>query len=322
MPQPGEVVVSVLMTAYNQQAFVREAVESVLAQDFAQPFELVIGDDYSTDDTRRILGELRDADPRIRLVLHERNLGICENNRRLFAECRGRHVAFLECDDFWTCTDKLSRQVQFLEDNPDYAGCGHAVTVVDQSGSLLSEKRDRSGDVTFADVVLRHRFHTSSFMLRRDAVNRYMTDRAWRAIPDRVAVDRALLAFAAAAGPLRYEDFICSSYRVHDGGNYSSQSLLWVQEKTAAADEPITRFFPREYRSAWRYKTALRRIALVHDTLETGRRLRAWRHLGAAVRLWGAWRYHPAALAGAFLRLAAPPVWRVLKGRGRAAHRE
>ena len=104
--------VSVIIPTYNRGWVLREAVDSVLAQDF-KDFELIVVDDGSTDNTREIL-ESYDHDL---IVLRQSNRGVSAARNRGIAAGRGRLVAFLDSDDLWL-PRKLSSQVDFFNSNP------------------------------------------------------------------------------------------------------------------------------------------------------------------------------------------------------------
>jgi glycosyltransferase involved in cell wall biosynthesis len=134
----GEVLVSVSVTTYNHAPYITQAVESVLAQEVDFPVEIIIGDDCSTDGTREILRDLQLRHPgRIRLVLPERNLG--DGGLPMFMRTlegvRGRYVAMLDGDDYWTAPGKLRTQVSYLEEHPDCSMCFHEVLEVTDDGS-------------------------------------------------------------------------------------------------------------------------------------------------------------------------------------------
>src|ERR1700737_2056019 len=115
---------SIAMITYNHEEFIGQAIESVLAQKVNFDYELVIGEDCSTDGTRAVILDFHRRYPdRIVPLLRERNLGLMGNFARTIAGCRGRYLALLEGDDYWICTDKLQRQVDFLEANPSWAIC-------------------------------------------------------------------------------------------------------------------------------------------------------------------------------------------------------
>lgn len=121
-PTIAEPVVSVIMLAYNHGPYIRRAIEGVLQQKTSFPFELIIGEDCSTDNTREIVLEYQRKNPDIiRLITSEANVGAIANVRRTEAACRGRYIAHCEGDDYWHDPNKIQCQVDFLESHSDYA---------------------------------------------------------------------------------------------------------------------------------------------------------------------------------------------------------
>lgn len=126
-------IVSVAIATYNQIAFLREAIDSVLLQDYPW-LEIVVADDGSTDRTPALLSDYRRRFPD-RFVLHlgENNLGITANHDRAFRACSGDYIAWLDGDDVML-PGKIRRQVALLEARPDVAICVSAAEVFDSSG--------------------------------------------------------------------------------------------------------------------------------------------------------------------------------------------
>ncbi len=122
-------LVSICMITYNHEHYIRLAIEGVILQKCDFEIELVIGEDFSKDQTRKICDEYAKKYPFIRLLLSNTNLGIIENFSRSLQECQGRYIALCEGDDYWTDPYKLQKQVDFLEANPDYSLCFHNVKV-------------------------------------------------------------------------------------------------------------------------------------------------------------------------------------------------
>lgn len=155
-PGPADVKVSVAMITYNHEAFVAQAIESVLVQQTDFVVELVIGEDCSTDGTRDIVADYARKYPeRIRPLLHDHNLGLMGKNNlvAVYQACRGEYIAFLEGDDYWTDPHKLHKQVDFLDDHPDYVLCFHDTMIINEHGNLLetsvlpaTSKQDLPGD--------------------------------------------------------------------------------------------------------------------------------------------------------------------------------
>ncbi len=126
--------VTVLMSVYNGERYLREAIESVLAQTFAD-FELLIINDGSTDGTAAILGDYSDS--RIRVVSNEKNIGVtCSRNKGLHL-ARGKYVACMDADDV-SLPERLRLQARYLDTHPDVGLLSSAYEVVDDDGNSLA----------------------------------------------------------------------------------------------------------------------------------------------------------------------------------------
>jgi glycosyltransferase involved in cell wall biosynthesis len=124
--------VSVIVPIYNQLPFIRETVESVLGQDYAN-VELVLSDDGSTDGTQDVLREYSARDPeRVKVVASEHNTGIAGAFNRALEAHSGEYIAWLGGDDVML-PGKLSRQVAVLKARPDVIGCCHDAEVFDSA---------------------------------------------------------------------------------------------------------------------------------------------------------------------------------------------
>lgn len=114
-------LVSVLLLTYNHANSIKDAIESSVNQKANFLYEILIGDDCSTDTTLNIIKEYADKYPeKIKLISSTKNIGALKNEKRLIETSKGKYIAFLEGDDFWTDPLKLQKQVDFLESNPDY----------------------------------------------------------------------------------------------------------------------------------------------------------------------------------------------------------
>jgi hypothetical protein len=113
--------VSVLVLSYNHRAYIAEALESITSQVVPFDIEILVGDDCSTDGTWDVILAYADRFPGLmRPHRHPQNVGMHANHAYLIEKARGRYIAYCEGDDFWLGRDKLSRQVEFMEKNPDY----------------------------------------------------------------------------------------------------------------------------------------------------------------------------------------------------------
>jgi len=132
---------SVILITYNHEKYIRKALDSVLMQETNFPFEIVVGEDMSPDDTRNIVKEYRNRYPeQIRLVHREKNTGRPTLNvYETTMKCRGEYLAYLEGDDYWTDPRKLQKQVDFLEAHPEYIACTHAHKMIDDEGNDITD---------------------------------------------------------------------------------------------------------------------------------------------------------------------------------------
>lgn len=142
-------MLSVLCITYNHEKYINQTIDSFLMQETTFDFEIVIGEDCSTDRTREICLEYKAKYPdKINLLLPEKNQGLMGNFIATLEACKGKYIAVCGGDDYWTDPLKLQKQVDFLEANPDYSMCFHNTLVVYENNSKESllknhEKYDR-----------------------------------------------------------------------------------------------------------------------------------------------------------------------------------
>ena len=132
-----DVMVSVTLLTYNHADYVRQTLEGIVKQKTNFKFEVIVGDDCSKDNTQEILKEYWEKYPDIfNMVLRPENIGATKNLYDLLKRCKGKYIAGLEGDDYWTDENKLQYQVDFLESHPEYIGCSHDVVMIDQNGDV------------------------------------------------------------------------------------------------------------------------------------------------------------------------------------------
>ena len=135
-------LVSVMMLVYNHEQYLAQALESILTQKGDFTFEIVIGDDCSTDSSPAILSSYQSKYPEIiKVINHRKNVGAMNNHKSLTAACSGKYVAICEGDDYWTDENKLQLQLNLLELNTSLSFCCHRVDYL-----LEDEKRKERND--------------------------------------------------------------------------------------------------------------------------------------------------------------------------------
>ncbi len=163
-------LVSILMLTYNRAHLINEAVLSVLNQDYIN-WELVIIDDGSTDHTASIIKNYDDT--RIHYIKHEDNAGLYERRKESLTCIKGEYTAVLDSDDFWNSSDKLSKQVNFLEQHKKHALVGTMTNLIDFQGQIIGQQRYASDDPEIRKkILIRNQFTHSSLLFRSDLVNK------------------------------------------------------------------------------------------------------------------------------------------------------
>ncbi|QUG42562.1 glycosyltransferase [Psychrobacillus sp. INOP01] len=125
------ILVSVNCTTYNHENFIAEAIESFVNQITDFKYEILIGEDCSTDNTRKIVDHYANLYPdKIRIITSPTNIGARKNSQRLIQNSKGKYIAECEGDDYWTDPNKLQRQVDYMENHPDCTLCFHSAEII------------------------------------------------------------------------------------------------------------------------------------------------------------------------------------------------
>lgn len=138
-----EIVVSVCISAYNHREFIEETLNSILEQECNFNYEVVLSNDFSTDNTHSVISQYLEQHPnayRIRYYNQQTNLGINANLIFTLENAAGKYIALLEGDDYWLDKHKLQKQFDFMEDNKDYTLCTAAYRTITVDNKLVDRK--------------------------------------------------------------------------------------------------------------------------------------------------------------------------------------
>lgn len=301
---PETVLLSVCIITYNHERYIRETLDSVLAQQTNFPFEICIGEDQSTDKTREICLEYAANFPeQIRLFLRDEKDKIYIdgiktgrfNGVATRKAARGKYIALCEGDDFWTDPSKLQKQVDILEAKPFLSACVHRAKVFAESMNWREEifpEMPTDGTLGVLDALNHQKMFaaTASLIYRKfEEPSQEWTLRCYMG-------DRMLFAALAARGPIVVLPDVMSVYRRHDRGacadfQHGKRAFLGLRARLVyfrnigdiVGDAPeveakrieMLRYFTRQY-----VKTCLR-----GPGLDFSERLK-----GLKVGLWG-WGY-------------------------------
>lgn len=163
-------LVSVLIISYNHEQYMAQTLESVLMQKTNFHFEIVVGDDASPDNTRGICEAYIQKYPDIiRVLPTPHNLGVVPNYIRTLKACRGKYIAHLDGDDYWIDAEKLQKQVDRLEADPDLTICYTSRRVYREDWGGFYSIEDGVSDKRYyvQDFASTAFFHLSTIMFRR-----------------------------------------------------------------------------------------------------------------------------------------------------------
>lgn len=309
--------VSVAMVTYNHEKFITQAVQSVLMQTAAFPYELVIGEDCSQDRTRAIVTEFQRRHPSvIRLLLWDHNLGAMENFVETLRTCKGQYVAILDGDDYWTSPDKLQKQVDFLDSHPGFAISYHDVLRFNDDRSLEPRPLSSRGKhiSTLEDLLLVSP-PSCSVMYRRGLFADF---------PDWFYTleigDWPLHIMNARRGGIGYIDEVMAAHRKHGGGVYSSMGNLARLKAKVQVYDCLDGYLGRRYRRIVRgmLSKCYHRMAIECERAGEAASARGYARKALFVRPFNE---HVAVrrLVGTCVRLHSPLVYRVIRSLARLA---
>lgn len=242
-------LVSVILIAYNQRRYIRQAIESVLAQETSFSYELLIGDDASDDGTSGIVAEYAQAYPdRVRAFIRPENLGAARNAVLLLQQARGEFIASLEGDDYWIDPRKLEKQAAFLRESPGFIGCTSRIRCVDENGRAIRGKPEwirQKRVFTLADFDGVHLPGQASSLMRRNIFRQPTHDYSVLTEADTMISDRTAMLIFLLQGDFYCFDQPMSVYRYApalQGGNLTSRL---AGEASILRDIQITRAMER-----------------------------------------------------------------------------
>ncbi|AQW92598.1 glycosyl transferase [Elizabethkingia anophelis] len=222
--------VSVFLMVYNHSSYLRACLDGIINQYVDFNIVINVGDDSSQDSSRIILKEYEERYPgKFKLLLHERNIGAIDNQLSILNLCDGEYVAMCEGDDYWIDPLKLKKQIDFLENNPNYQISFTNVNVVYEEGLEskvstlvpITESREYSG----VEILQTWCAHTSTFVFRNNdgfIKNFEKFYNKYRFSYGDTPLFLYLLEFGKAYG---FTDYT-SSYRRHLGGTLSQKEAI------------------------------------------------------------------------------------------------
>lgn len=301
MKQNPEPIVSICCVTYNQEKFIRDAIEGFLIQKTDFPIEILIHDDASTDSTAEIVHKCQAEHPnQVRAVYQTENQ--FSKGRRispiLYPLARGKYIALCEGDDYWTDPLKLQKQVDFMESHPECSICCHKVQIKYEGNEEKNHLfPDLVGDQVFTreEIYQKYISATCSVMFRRERI-----DDLVHYLEGFKVGDVPLYSFYLQFGKFGFIDQVMGTYRKNDQSYWHPhyqdyrfpvlfdtftkiKSRLRIHDAPALnaqisyyADELLKKYFSEKNYKAMR-SVIYRNISSVHSA-KKHRKVRFWRY--------------------------------------------
>lgn len=241
-------VVSITITTYNLEKYVRKTIQSVVDQLTDFPYEVVIGDDCSADNTRNIIREmqLKYPDKIQQLVFNEQNEGVSVLFPKVLQACKGDYIATLDGDDYWTDPYKLQKQYDFLQFQNECKACCTDYSIIDQDENILQEdylKYKNRTSYTLKDILqsLTPPRHTAFFeakLLPASFPENYKLAR--------VNDDHYFFALIAQQTDIAVLNINTAHYRKHTGSLYAERPFDYKVNNLITTNTSMIKYFDQK----------------------------------------------------------------------------
>ena len=219
-------LVSIHCMAYNHAKYIKDCLEGFIKQKTNFKFTAYIGDDCSTDGTTDIIKEYEAKYPEIiKGIYRNKNIGVETNYLDLFKKCKGKYLIICEGDDYWTDENKLQKQVDFMEQNPDYSICFHPIKRIfedkEEKNDLFPTDEMKKHEFNFENLLKYNFIQTNSALYRFDLIKNLSDVIPKKMIPG----DWYVHLLFAKEGKIKYLDDVMAVYRIHPSGGWGNYNL-------------------------------------------------------------------------------------------------
>ena len=211
-------LVSIITLAYNHGKYIRQCLDGFVMQVTDFPFEVIIHDDASTDDTADIIREYEQKYPDIIKPIYQKENQYSKRvpigATYLYPKAQGKYIAECEGDDWWTDPYKLQKQVDFLESHPDYCMCTTSYsTYVMKDGTSRKVGKDGGREITLGNLMKKNLIGTLTVLYRREVLDSYLNE-VLPVMPKFRMGDIPFWLYMASKGKIRELPYDTACYRI------------------------------------------------------------------------------------------------------------
>lgn len=256
-------LVSICCVTYNHENFIRMSLDSMLIQETNFPFEIIIRDDCSTDNTATVVREYAEKFPHIISTILETENQYSKGVNPfvpIYKKAVGKYVAILEGDDYWRDVSKLQKQVDFLDKNNDYVLSYHNSIVVDEDNELVKKIRYSLAKDYTSDQML----YGEALISTNTVMFRKVIDLSPSLFDNVISGDTVMWHLLGRYGKSKYqEDIIYAAYRVHSGGVYSGLDKVQKFKNGIVTQQELKRLSHDDFKLKARIDKSMNKMAAV-----------------------------------------------------------
>lgn len=221
MKNSKKIEVSIACVTFNHEKYILKTIDSFVSQKTNFNYEIVVGDDSSTDNTKSILHELeRKYNDRLRVIYNKTNLGAVANGLNVLKSCKGRYIALCDGDDQWTDSLKIQKQHDFLEINSEYVLTYSSLVGYENGAPCTGFIDNLNKSWTSSELIRGAPCHTQT-VLFRNLIDKFPDEFIFSPTPDIY-----IWSMLGKYGSAYYNPEISPTvYNIHSGGMHSKLSF-------------------------------------------------------------------------------------------------
>jgi len=281
------VFLSVAVITYNQENYIAQTLDGIIEQEHNYPYEIIVGEDCSTDGTRDILLRYKEKYPDIiKLLLNEKNMGLIKNYFNVINHCSGEYIMQCAGDDYWL-PEKVVAQIQYMEEHPEAGMCYGKCEMINDKNKLIKifPNTMNRQDVTFESLMFSpNPIPAVTICLRRDLMSEYVKNIdpiqknwaaedypmwLWFAYNSQIhPLDKVVAAYRRLDGTIsnpkkfaKVEQFVNSCHEIKKF-YWELYKMYFLEEKVERLKNDSLTFFAVKYGEYDKYKIYVRKLPL------------------------------------------------------------